>query len=175
PVVINDLDSLCIEGIVEMLSGSFLSLVGEVHNDNDNLIRRNADRPDDPVVIVVRFHSGRHRTANPQSVAAHDDVDVLAGRHLNLSAHGVAVLGTQFKDVAHFYTVGVRVMTRAASLTAAIACDRNADIQPGSGFEIDPRYDTGPMGVVLVCAHDHSSRSRQLAVYQDVYILQSDR
>ncbi len=77
-------------------------LIFVVRRDDDHLIRRNRDRPDDAVIVVALLNRRRHRARYTDSVAAHDHRLRFPVLIQIRAAERRAVFRTQLEDLPDF-------------------------------------------------------------------------
>src|SRR5579884_560158 len=173
-VVQQRLDMPHLERAIELVRGAALLRIAGIGDQNGDLKRRDADGPEDAVLIVVDLDGGGHRAADAQPVAAHEDGLFLAGLVLVERAHILAVLGAQLEDVPDLDAA--RLPQMAVAARAPIPGYGRADVAPLRHRKIVAGRDVDAMRVGLVGPDDVVGAVLKLVVGIDGNVLrQPDR
>src|SRR5699024_6986740 len=117
-----------------------------------DMVWRSTNRPDDSVVIVRLLHSGRYQTGDANAVTSHDQSTLFPFLVQEGGIHGIAVAGTQFKDVTHFNPLGKP--NRFTTVWAGISFLHRTDIGVEIHLEIPSRSHMEQMGICFVGSGD---------------------
>ena len=125
-----------------------------LHDGQDHLVRGDAHRPDQAVLVVVGLRHGRHRPAHPDSVGAHGRNPVHAIGVQDRHAHGLRVPATQLEDVPGLDAPGNAQRCPAGG--AGLAVQDRAQVQPVVDGHVPLDVHALEVDVVLVGSGGHA-------------------
>ncbi len=165
PVIQENVHAQRFQALIERIGVFALRLVLRVRHDDTYLERRYRDGPANPVFVVMRFDSARHRSAHAETVAPHNNGMLCALLILKERRHILAVLRSQFKDMPHLNTPRILQNARAAT-NAGVPRHRCPNVPPRRHREVYDGLDIDSVRVRLVRA-DYVGGTSQLVVYVD--------
>jgi hypothetical protein len=105
-----------------------------LRDDDDRLERRDRDRPDDALVVVVHLDARGHRALHADAVTAHDRLDRLAFRAEHGQLHRVGILVAELEDVPDLDALDHR--QRVAAADAGLAFLGGAQVGPLADVDV---------------------------------------
>src|SRR5690606_8950052 len=121
-------------------------LLLEVERDDVNVVRGYFHRPDDAVVVVVRFDAGGHHAVEPDTVAAHDGGAALALLVEVIDPDALGVDGAELEDVGHLHAALHFKRATAASAGIATASEGNLGDDVGAPVALVVHVADVPVG-----------------------------
>ena len=124
-----------------------------------NLIRRDAQRPDDAVLVVALLDDRLQRARDADAVAAHDRRLARAGLVQKRRVQLLAVFRAELEHVADFNRAAD--FQRLAAFRAGFAGGDGAQIKPIRHLDVALDGDVAQMETILVRAGGHAVRAAQ--------------
>ena len=159
PIVQQDIHAGGPELGVETLGAFHRLLVVHLHHGQDHLVRGDAHRPDQAVLVVVGLGHGRHCPAHPDPVGTHGRNPVHAVGVEDRHAHGVGVPAAQLEDVPRLDAAGDAQRRPAGG--AGLAVHYRAQVQPVVDSHVTFDVDAFEVDVVLVGSGGHAGARAQ--------------
>ena len=155
PVVEANLHPRCLQIFIELLCQLDLFAALLVEERNDTLERRDRDRPDDALVVVMLLDRRSRGARHPDAVTAHHERRRLAVLRHERRAHRLGVLRPELEDMADLDTA--RLFERRPGRRVTFACPRGAKVVKLGHAGIAAEVDVEAVGEAVLVFSDESS------------------